>query len=357
MLPYFLIFMFASYLFVFEQKNNQFLLWLFFALFVFLAGFRDMIGGFDVYIYGELYESNAIQILNYGSFEKGFKLYLLALKNFRNNRHFMFFVTAFLIAFLHFRIIKKSTPILFFSLFIYFCKFFLFSFVYLRQGLAIALIWTAILYLDKKYIRFIFLVCVAVCFHKSAILFAPFYFISRVKIPTGVMISAAIITFFIAITSLANFLFDILADSVNDEKFARYSSKSADVNFFYLFEIILLVILVLFFKAKLYQSKNGIVVLNGLYCYIIISILSLTNATYVRFTWYFLIFIIIGIPMIYQEIASAVNKRHFKFAVYTYYSLMFFRLLTFYDDGDFLPYKSIFQDFERNGRWEFMEYR
>lgn len=357
MLPYLIIFLFASFLFFFAEKSNNFLLFLFFVLFVFLVGFRDMIGGFDVYVYGAIYEAKIYKILSYKPFEKGFQLYFIALKFFSNDRYFMFFVTSLIMTFMHFKVIKKLSPILFFSLFIYFCKFFLLSFVYLRQGLALAFVWTAILYVDKKYIRFFFFVIIAICLHKSAIIFLPFYFISKFKIPTATMIVVALVTFFISVTSIANFLFGFLAESSNDEKFAKYNSNSGDINLFYLFEIALLTILILLFKAKLYESKKGIMILNGLFCYVIISILSLTNATFVRFSWYFLIFILAGIPSIYQLIENNIQKRHFKLAVYIYYSLLFFRLLTVYDNGDFMPYKSVFQTFDRQGHWEFLEYR
>jgi hypothetical protein len=40
-----------------------------------------------------------------------------------------------------------------------------------------------------------------------------------------------------------------------------------------------------------------------------------------------------------------------------YFSALFFRLLILYDDGDFMPYKMFFQDFDRGGMFDFMEYR
>lgn len=357
MLVYLLIFILASFLFFFNKKGSALSLAFFFIVFVFITGFRDMIGGFDVYIYGEIYEAKEIQLLNYQSFEKGFRFYLLALKNLNSDRYFMFFTTSFLMTFLHFRILKKTSPILFFSIFIYFCKFFLMSFVYLRQGLALGIIWSSLLFLDKKYVRFFVLVCVAYFIHKSALLFAPFYFVSKIKISTKTMVVVACVALFISVTSISNTLFGFLADSANEAKFNKYLDKSSDINFFYLFEVFLLIILLLKFKTKFYETENGKMILNGLFCYIIISILSLTNATFVRFTWYYLIFILLALPTIYEFILLKQQKRIFKFAVYVYYSLLFFRLLIVYDDGDFMPYKSIFEDFDRNGRWEFMEYR
>ena len=357
MFPYLLIFLFASILFFFNKKGTNFGLFLFFIFFTFLAGFRDMIGGFDVYVYGEIYEAKEIQILNYESFEKGFRLYLLALRKVSNDRYFMFFITSFLMTFLHFRILKKVSPIALFSVFIYFCKFFLMSFVYLRQGLALGIIWSSLLFLDKKYIKFFVLMAIGVFLHKSAILFVPFYFISKIKISTKTMIIVAFTALFISLTSISTALFGFLADNANDDKFNKYINHASEINFFYLFEVFLLIILLIKFKNNFYETEKGKMILNGLFCYIIISILSLTNATFVRFTWYYLIFILLALPSIYEFIKLKEQKRLFKFAVYSYYSMLFFRLLIVYDGGDFMPYKSIFQKFDRHGRWEFMEYR
>jgi len=65
----------------------------------------------------------------------------------------------------------------------------------------------------------------------------------------------------------------------------------------------------------------------------------------------------LGLPLIYNFSEGVNSKRVFKTAVYTYYTLLFFRLMILYDGGDFMPYKSIFQDFDRQGRWEFYEYK
>ena len=61
--------------------------------------------------------------------------------------------------------------------------------------------------------------------------------------------------------------------------------------------------------------------------------------------------------MIYTIIKEQQLKSLFRNLVFVYYALVFFRLLIVYDDGDFMPYKSIFQDFNRNSQWEYMDDR
>ena len=60
MIPYLLLFLFASVLYYSETESHKIsnnILILFGLVVVCFIGFRDMIGGFDVYIYGEVYEA------------------------------------------------------------------------------------------------------------------------------------------------------------------------------------------------------------------------------------------------------------------------------------------------------------
>ena len=359
MLVYALIFLFAAILyFQPEYKKDYTLFYVFVFFYVIISGFREMIGGFDVYIYGEVFEAPKEFILAYKPFEKGFAFYFVLLKGISNNRSFMFFMTALIMTLLHFRAIKNLSPLVYFSVFIFFCKFFLMSFVYLRQGLAMGIIWLAIPYIqDKKYIKFFGLVFIACFFHKSSLVFIPLYFYGNTNIKNIQLLLFTIILAIIAISPLGNLITTAFSEETDNAQLSLYSSKSSGVNFFYLIEIIVLTILSLNFRNEFYKNKESTIVLNGLVGYIMIVIMGITNATFIRFSWYYLIFVVLALPYMYAFINDQKNKQTFKLLVFFYFALLFFRLLISYDGGDLLPYKSIFQDFERNGMWEFMEYR
>ena len=76
----------------FEKNKGGY--YFFMILFISIVGFRDMIGGFDVYIYGEVYEFPIQDMLKYDSFEPGFLEYFKFLRIFNDNRYFMFFTSA-----------------------------------------------------------------------------------------------------------------------------------------------------------------------------------------------------------------------------------------------------------------------
>lgn len=357
MQPYLFIFLFATILYF--QKNERKVsvgFYIFLATLICFSGFRDMIGGYDVYIYAQVFEAPKELIVAYNGFEVGFKSYYLFLRNFSDDRYFMFFVTATLMLSLHFFAIKKHSPIIYFSVFILFCKFFLMSFVYLRQGIAMGIIWFSLPYImNKNYLKFAALMLLAFLFHKSSIIFLPMYFLATIRFKNLNMLLIAIISLVISVSPLSGILLSALAESSGDEKANIYVSQSGDINIFYFIEVLLLIYLLLKFRNDFYKSEFGTLIINGLFGYIIVNIMSLTNASFVRFGWYYFFFLILALPSIYNFIQDKKSRKTFKMLVFIYYSFIFLRLLIVYDDGDFMPYKSIFQDFSRNSRWEFME--
>jgi len=358
MIPYLIIFLFVAILFFQKNENKvSFKFYAILALLIAFSGFRDMIGGFDVYIYGEVYESSKEFLALYTAFEGGFKTYYLLLRNINEDRYFMFFITAAIILSMQFFAIKKNSPLIYFSIFILFCKFFLMSFVYLRQGMAMGIIWLSLPYiLQRKYLKFFALAGLAFLFHKSSLIFLPMYFIANVKFKNLNMFVISVVTLIIAVSPLSAIILELLAENA-DAKVGTYVQLSGGINFFYLIESIVLIYLLLKFRSEFYKTEFGTLILNGLFGYTIVNIMALTNASFLRFGWYYFIFLALALPYIYKFISDVKLRMNFKLLIFIYYSALFFRLLISFDDGDFMPYKSIFQDFRRNGRWEILEYR
>lgn len=358
MIPYLIVFLFATILFF--QKNETKVSFGFYALLVVLilfSGLRDMIGGFDVYVYGQVYESANDIIKIYPSFEIGFRMFYIFLRNFSQDRYFMFFVCAAVMLSLHFFTIKKHSPVIYFSVFILFCKFFLMSFVYLRQGIAMGIIWLSLSAIaDRKFLKFFALAVLAFLFHKSSIIFFPIYFIGSIKFKPLNMFIISVGAFVFSISPFSSIFLELLAENA-DEKVGVYIEKSGGMNLFYLIECMILIYLMLKFRADFYKSKFTTLVLNGLFSYILVNIMALTNASFLRFGWYYFIFLVFSLPYIYTFIKDAKLRANYKMLIFIYYTALFIRLLFSFDDGDFMPYKAIFQDFRRNGNWESMEYR
>jgi EpsG family len=361
MIEYILIFLIPFFFIFLDKENEKPNYWGYFLLLIvasLFSGLRDMIGGYDIFIYGQVYEAPVEGILKYKPFEKGYELYNVFLKNFNNDRQFLFIVTAFLISFLHFRVLKKYSPMLYFSLFLLFCKFYIMSFVYLRQCLAMGIIWFSTPYiLKKQYFKVFLILLITFFFHKSSIVLIPLFFISNKKFTNLNFFIIISVVLIIGLSPLSQLIITSMSDSIDDSKISKYASINNEVNLFYLLEILILSGLLLYFKTDFYKKKLGRLILNAVFLYIILNTISLINASFIRFGWYYYIFVILFLTFIYTFIKEKKYKNLYKLLVVIYFGLMFFRVLYYWDGGDMVPYKTIYQDFHRPHLYDHFEYR
>ncbi|MGQ2091037.1 EpsG family protein [Ornithobacterium rhinotracheale] len=359
MIPYLLIFALAIMVYLSNPMKNKTLVYFFLVCLMLITGLRDMIGGYDVYIYAEVFEVlKGKQLYIYNSFEKGFLTYYYILQQVSTKREFLFFASAIIMYGLHFFVIKKNTENISLSLFIYFCKFFIYSFVYLRQGLAMAVIWLSIsLIINRKYLLALLFIGLAFTFHKSSLIFLPYILIANRKFNNYQLLLGALVILFLSFTPLGDLLKESVVDGVGSDKASEYMDKNSSANIFYLIEALALFILGLKFRTSFYQTPKGIAIFNGFALYVFFTLATLTNASFLRLTWYYFIFLVLAIPYMYNAIKDIKLRNFFKLCLGVYFGATFIRLLILWDGGDLMPYKSIFQDFNRNGRFEFMEYR
>ena len=341
-----------------EKRVDNKVFFLFVALIVCVAGFRDMIGGFDVYIYGEVYEIDNIRMFLYPNFEFGFKLYYWVLKLFSEKREFLFFVSSLVFLGGHAYIIKKWSPFVYLSLFIYFSKFFLYSFVYVRQGIALFIAWYAIRYLvSKQYLVFGLFLVFIFFFHKSGLIYAPILLVAHWKLSGWKLGLLTAIVLVVGISPIGSAVFSLLASQTENRKLLLYSDQVSGINFFYLLEVFLIIILALVYRKNFYKEIYSTVIFNGLVLYIFVILISLTNATFIRLGWYYYIFMVLALGCIYGYIKDVKLRLAYKMLIFLYFSLSYFRQLTLLTAGDLVPYKTIFETWDRNGDSEHYEYR
>ena len=82
---------------------------------------------------------------------------------------------------------------------------FFFSFTYLRQMFAAAIIGLSIKYIiERKFLRFCVILLVAFSFHNSAIIFFPMYFIANKKYSKSKILIIMFICFIVGITGITS---------------------------------------------------------------------------------------------------------------------------------------------------------
>ena len=202
-----------------RTERNKLPLAIYLAGLALFVGCADMLGGYDRYIYCEVFDQLAQVTRNDGnilatagyrlySTEWGFLLFNQLIGYLTLNRYVFIFIVTCVIYTLLFISIKRYCRNYPFAVIVFLGLWFFFTFTYLRQVMAATIGWLAIKYvIDRKPIQFFLIVFIAFTFHNSAIVLAPFYFVPAKKFDP-------VFVFFILIGSLAIGMTNVLGSIV-----------------------------------------------------------------------------------------------------------------------------------------------
>ena len=140
--------------------------------------------GFDYGLTIDLSEFYKIQNFDTGvDFELGWAFYTKLLSLISSNNNVLLFVSGLIIIYSYFNLIKKHSQIVWFSIFLFVTIVFYNSLFVLRQNLSAAILLYSIPYIiDRKIIKFSFVLLIAFLFHKTALIFFILYFIYPIEL-------------------------------------------------------------------------------------------------------------------------------------------------------------------------------
>lgn len=235
--------------------------------------------------------------------------------------------------------IKMYSPIPALSIFLYIgFGFYTFVFSGIRQGLAIGMCCLAAIFIHKKkFLYYCFFVFLAVMFHKSALIFIPAYWMSRLKlnrITVFIFVIVAFLTY-----GNRNTLFEIL----NENARASYRIIEDTGGVRQLIFMILNVSLGSLFFMK--EMKNDEIFKFSFFCIVVsicIMLVIRVNPALMRLYYYYYIFIIIYIPYIIKTTPEKSWMYLFLIA-YIFVVIFFYNKFTVNADICILPYKFFWQ--------------
>ena len=303
MLLYFLLFIIVFLLNLAAKKRGKeyglILSFLFLAVFV---GISDMLGGYDRYIYSELFDNIADITNGHGIYDEAliFRLFPkelgyinlnILISYITSNRYFFILTITFVIYIFYYISFKRYCNNYTFALLVFMGFFFFFTFTYLRQMIGVGIAWIGIKYVYKRnFLKFIFCILLATSFHNSAIILLPLYFIPIKKFNPKFIIIFMIMCLLLGLSGGPSSLFRIYG-GVMDMQLRTDNYIERDIGFRY--EYIIEAIFFLFFILKNYfiipVDKKSIVLLNaslGFCAILLLFVLSLNGG---RLGWYYLI--------------------------------------------------------------------
>ena len=271
MLPYYLVLV-SALIYISsakgENRNNPRAFAVFMTGLAFFVGLGDMIGGYDRYIYAELFDDVAdcmkkgylFDAAIFQSYlrELGYCFWNVLVALITSNRYIFIFLTTLLIYGLIFRAIMKYTTnypvatIAFLGLFYYF------TMTYLRQAIAVGIVWNAINYIwERKILKYFLMVFLAGMFHNSAFIAMIAYFVSYRYIPQHRVVMILIVSFVLAFSPLANILLALSGDVMENEARASVlSTQDQGFRIDYVLEVI--VFMYIFIKNKNYIPRDKV---------------------------------------------------------------------------------------------------
>ena len=325
------------------------------ALFV---GFSDMLGGYDRYIYGELFDEVAdirregrsvltAFIFELYPTELGYGYLNVLLSYFTANRYIFIFILTLIIYALYYINIKRYASDYRIALLLFFGLLFFFTFTYLRQMIGVGIAGLSLKYVyERKLWKFIACVLLATLFHNSAIILIPIYIIPIQKLSVGSIVVVMIICLLIGVSGVSSSLFEAYSSTSGlEERTTKYIEDTSGFRIAYLLESIFFLWLILSHDGKVGTDKRQIVLLNVALTFCAILLLFIRSENGGRLGWFFIMGLIATLTtVLIQHRKDIFNKT----LIYAVIIFLYFRIVTLW--GIFLyPYKTFFTNGVREG--------
>lgn len=330
---------------------------IFLAIFV---GISDMLGGYDRYIYGEIFDECADKIhggkdifhtalFRMYSSEFGYCWWNVLVGLVTRNRYIFIMLTTFLIYILLYRAIKRNTENPMFALVIFMALTFFFTFTYIRQIMAVAFAWQAVEYIGKRNLKMFSLwVLIAFSFHNSAIAFFPIYFIPFRKYSISLVDAAMLVCLLIGFTGITSNLFEAYSQASDSLARINAASYSIDTGFrwAYFLEAGFFYYYIRRYYNQLGNDASSLVGLNLSVAFCCILLLFLRSENGGRLGWFYMI----GLYSITTTIFSGVRYKASPTALFVVCFFLYFRIVTGWGMA-LKPYKTFFTNGVRKKDW------
>ena len=367
MIIYIILFLIPVIFFFYYKDNKQASYKPFLFFFVFLAlfvGLSDMLGGYDRYIYGELFDNLANQLkagtpiissdINQAySTEFGYIGFNWAIAHITSNRYIFIFLYTICMYAIILHSFRKYAKNYFLASALFLALVFYFSFTYLRQMFAAAVIGLSIRYIiERKFLKYCAIILVAFSFHNSAIIFFPMYFIANRKYSKAHILLLMSVCFVIGVSGITSSLYNLFDDISTRAAHADYAVQG-DTRIAYILEAGFF----LFFLIKSYQylpdTKQSIVLYNIALAFCAILLLFIRSENGGRLSWYFIYGLIFSLTQLSTTNYGKKIKMGLQLSIVGF--VLFLRILTSW--GVLLcPYKTFFTNGHRENDYIFERY-
>lgn len=356
MISYYLIFVISLIYYFIQSRHKNPSSILFFSFMLIIAlfiGLGDMIGGYDRYIYGEVFDSIADEMRAGRNFSRlsylvngkefGYFAWQIIVSVFTPNRYIFILVTTLTIYYLFFRVMKRYILNYPLAVILFMGMMFYFSMTYLREVFGIAILWQGLKYIwERKFWKYVFFVLLAASFHGSILIALLMYFVPIKLFSKTSIIFSLIMVLLIGMTPLPNL---ILANAGNlTEKSIggvnAYELQGQGFRIEYVLEVLFFMWMIFKSYNKIDMDKRTLTFLNMTIVLCLILLFFMRFGQGGRFAWPFYIGVFYMIPYTISKQKSSVWMTPM---VIVLFSLLFVRITIAWESLN-VPYKTFLTD-------------
>ncbi len=324
-----------------------------FLLMAFFVGLSDMLGGYDRYIYGDLFDNIADITNEKGKYEDaylfalypteiGYGFYNILLSHLTSNRYIFILLITITIYILFFFVFKKYCVNYSFALMLFMGLMFFFTFTYLRQMVAVGLGWLSFQYIYKrKLLKFLACVLIAATFHNSAIILLPLYFIPIKRFDKKKVMLFMILCLLIGLSGGPSAIFRIYGDVADmHNRSDSYMEEEIGFKYEYIIEAFVFLYIVLKNYRYIPITKKDTVMLNALLGFCAILLLFVQSLNGGRLGWFYMIGVIVTLSTICNGLKEKSQTR----VLVLLMSFFLFTRIVFQWGYMLSPYKTFFSN-------------
>lgn len=320
---YFLVFAVCLLYYLVAGGNKRWakdgrLLAIFFLYLALFVGLGDMIGGYDRYIYGESFDyiadvtwgnrtyASAMYLIN--GVEYGYFIWQVLVSFITMNRYIFILFTTFLIYALLYKSFVKYIDNYPFACIVFLGLMFFFTMTYLRQMIAIGIVWQGIEHIWKRNaVRFFLYVALAATFHTAVLIFGIIYFIPLKKYSKKTITLSLIVCLLIGLTPIPNIIIASAGETTG--KVGDYTEQDQGFRIEYVLEVVFFIFIIFKNYSFIREDKKNLTFLNMCYTLCAILFIFMRFGQGGRFAWPFFlgIFYILS-KLLYMRRISSINR-------------------------------------------------
>lgn len=265
------------------------------------VGLGDMLGGYDRYIYGELFDSMADfnhtggnpwlspSFAFYGG-EFGYGTFCALLTYVTSNRYIFIFIMTMVIYGLLIRSLTKYVDNMPFAVVMFMGLWFFFTFTYLRQVIGCTIAWLSIQYIIKRdWKRFLLVMFIAYSFHNSALIFLPMYWVPVRKFSQKQILTVMAAALLIGLSPVPQALFAAYGETDASRINAASYAMDAGFRWAYLMEASFFLYVILRNYKNISHHAKDVVMLNIALVFCAILLVFIRSENGGRLGWYYMI--------------------------------------------------------------------